>query len=52
VIKNRYGDPLAIKRDMGKGMALAVSEVFTNKPDLDLKIIKYLMTYLNNSIIN
>jgi hypothetical protein len=33
VIKNRYGEPLAIKRDMGKGMALAVSEVFPNKPD-------------------
>ncbi|MCG2735517.1 MAG: hypothetical protein L6282_03900 [Candidatus Methanoperedenaceae archaeon] len=33
VIKSRYGDPLAIKRDMGKGMKLAVSEVFTNKPD-------------------
>ncbi len=33
VIKNRYGDPLAIKRDMGKGMKLAVSEVFHNKPD-------------------
>ena len=32
-IKNRYGEPLAIKRDMGKGMALAVSEVFPNKPD-------------------
>jgi len=32
-IKRRYGDPLAIKRDMGKGMKLAVSEVFTNKPD-------------------
>jgi hypothetical protein len=32
-IKNRYGEPLAIKRDMGKGMALAVSEVFSNKPD-------------------
>ncbi|MDP3104951.1 MAG: hypothetical protein Q8M95_10145, partial [Candidatus Methanoperedens sp.] len=33
VIKSRYGDPLAIKRDMGKGMKLAVSEVFPNKPD-------------------
>jgi len=33
VIKNRYGEPLAIKRDMGKRMALAVSEVFPNKPD-------------------
>lgn len=33
VIKNRYGDPLAIKRDMGKGMKLAVSEVFPYKPD-------------------
>jgi len=32
-IKRRYGEPLAIKRDMGKGMALAVSEVFPNKPD-------------------
>ena len=32
-IKNRYGEPLAIKRDMGKGMALAVSKVFPNKPD-------------------
>ena len=32
-IKNRFGEPLAIKRDMGKGMALAVSEVFSNKPD-------------------
>lgn len=32
-IKNRYGEPLAIKRDMGKGMKLAVSEVFPNKPD-------------------
>ena len=32
-IKNRYGEPLAIKRDMGKGMALAVSKVFSNKPD-------------------
>ena len=32
-IKRRYGDPLAIKRDMGKGMKLAVSEVFPNKPD-------------------
>jgi hypothetical protein len=33
VIKNRYGEPLAIKRDMGKGMSLAVSDVFPNKPD-------------------
>lgn len=32
-IKNRYGEPLAIKRDMGKGMKLAVSEVFPSKPD-------------------
>jgi hypothetical protein len=32
-IKRRYGKPLAIKRDMGKGMALAVSEVFPTKPD-------------------
>ena len=32
-IKRRYGEPLAIKRDMGKGMKLAVSEVFPNKPD-------------------
>ncbi len=32
-IKSKYGEPLAIKRDMGKGMALAVSEVFSNKPD-------------------
>jgi hypothetical protein len=32
-IKRSYGEPLAIKRDMGKGMALAVSEVFPNKPD-------------------
>ncbi len=31
--KNRYGEPLAIKRDMGKGMELAVSEVFPNTPD-------------------
>lgn len=27
-IKRMYGEPLAIKRDMGKGMALAVSKVF------------------------
>lgn len=33
VIKNRCGEPLAIKRDMGKGMKLAVSEVFPYKPD-------------------
>jgi hypothetical protein len=32
-MKRRYGEPLSIKRDMGKGMALAVSEVFPNKPD-------------------
>lgn len=32
-IKRRYGDPLAIKRDMGQGMALAVSEVFPDRPD-------------------
>src|SRR3989304_47075 len=32
-INRRYGGPLAIKRDMGKGMKLAVSEVFPNKPD-------------------
>jgi hypothetical protein len=32
-IKSRYGEPLAIKRDMGKGMKLAVSEVFPYKPD-------------------
>ncbi len=40
-IKNRYGEPLAIKRDMGKGMKLAVSEVFPNKPD---KICHYHFT--------
>jgi len=32
-IKRMYGEPLAIKRDMGKGMALAVSKVFPNTPD-------------------
>ncbi len=32
-IKRRYGEPLAIKRDMGQGMALAVCEVFPNRPD-------------------
>jgi hypothetical protein len=32
-INRMYGEPLAIKRDMGKGMALAVSEVFPNTPD-------------------
>lgn len=32
-IKRSYGEPLAIKRDMGKGMAVAVSEIFPNRPD-------------------
>jgi len=32
-IKSCYGEPLAIKRDMGSGMALAVSTVFPNTPD-------------------
>ena len=32
-INRMYGEPLAIKRDMGKGMALAVSKVFPNTPD-------------------
>ncbi len=32
-VKRRFGEPLAIKRDMGTGMALAVSNVFPNRPD-------------------
>ena len=32
-IKRNFGEPLAIKRDMGAGMGLAVSKVFPNKPD-------------------
>lgn len=31
--KRRCGEPLAIKRYIRQGMALAVSEVFPNKPD-------------------
>lgn len=31
--KSRYGLPLAIKRDMGKGMELAVSKIFPETPD-------------------
>lgn len=31
-IKRSFGDPLAIKSDMGPGMLLAVSEVFPNRP--------------------
>jgi len=32
-IKQQYGDPLALVHDMGKGILLAVGEVFAGKPD-------------------
>ena len=32
-IKQHYGDPLALVHDMGKGILLAVEEVFPGKPD-------------------
>lgn len=32
-IKQQYGDPLALVHDMGKGILLAVGEVFPGKPD-------------------
>jgi len=32
-IKQHYGDPLALVHDMGKGILLAVGEVFPGKPD-------------------
>jgi len=32
-IKQDYGDPLALVHDMGKGILLAVGEVFPGKPD-------------------
>jgi hypothetical protein len=32
-IKQHYGDPLALVHDMGKGILLAVGEVFAGKPD-------------------
>ncbi len=32
-IKQQYGDPMALVHDMGKGIILAVGEVFPGKPD-------------------
>lgn len=32
-IKQHYGDPLALVHDMGKGILIAVGEVFPGKPD-------------------
>lgn len=32
-IKQQYGDPIALVHDMGKGIVLAVGEVFPGKPD-------------------